>query len=897
MKRFFRYTNIRPNPKREVGDELRFHLEMRAKEFMDAGLSPEDARRAASEAFGDVAVIDDQLSAQRRERAETNERRDRIQELSMDVMFALRTFRKNKGFTAAALATLALGIGATTAVFTVVNGVLLRPLPYGDPSRLAMVWMSSKQPGSEGQLPVSSGFYVNARDNSTSFTSLAAFRSWGYTLTSNGDAEQLRGARVTPSLFPVLDVRPLLGRVFDQSDAEPGAARVVLVSHSLWQRKFGGNHSIVGERIQLGGEPLTVIGVMPEGFSFPRGAELPRGLQFGLRTDVWTPMGFTAQDLANYGTLNMAAVGRLKPGVTFTQARAELSTNLRNLLSTIGPKIDLDFQTVSLQEQAGYQVRRGLLILMGAVAFVLFIACANVTNLLMARTAARRRELAMRAALGAGRARIARQLITENVVLAAVGTVLGLLLSIWATRAMLALVPGSLPRSDDVRVDWRVALAAVSIAVVAGAIFGAISTMQIRLGHLAGTLRDGAGASGGRGQGMGRRGLVTAEVGLSIMLVIGAGLLTLSFLRLQRVEPGLIKEGVLTAAVALPIPGEFNPQRDGAGWAQFFAQLTQRMRAAPGVKAVGAVSSLPLTSTIESGGFAIVGRPIPAAGQALHAEYNVIEGDYFAAAGIRVVGGRVFDSRDAANGVGVAIVNREFVRRYFADSAVLGQQMLPYFDFTTRSQRTIVGIVDNVRQSRLDTPIEPLVYVPEAQMTYPFLNMVIRMDGDPMAVLPALKRELKSLDARIAVGDVRTMTDVFDESLARQRFSVTILTVFAGAALLLAMVGLYGVIALSVGQRTREIGVRMALGARPTDVLRHVLGEGMRMTTGGIVLGLVGALALSRLLSAMLFGVSATSPGIYVAATVAVLIVTMVATYIPARRATRVDPTAALRGE
>lgn len=898
MKRFFRLTDIRANANRDVADELRFHMDMRTKEFIDSGLSEESARRAAAAAFGDVDAIDAELRAARGGRARSHRRRDWIQELSMDVLFAMRSFRKNIGFTAAALATLALGIGATTAVFTVVNGVLLRPLPYADPSRLAMIWMSSKQPGSGGQLPVSSGFYSDAAAKSKAFSMMAAFRSWGYSLNASGEAEQIAGARVTPSLFQVLGVRPMLGRPFTETESADPSSHLVLIGNALWLRRFGGRPEIIGQRIELSGEQFTVIGVMPPGFAFPRGAELIAGLQFGIRTELWTPLAFTAKDRLDYGTLNLAAIGRLAPGVQLATARTELSTNLTNLLRVIGPKIDLDYRALDLQDQAGGPVRRGLLLLMGAVAFVLFIACANVTNLLVARTTARRRELAMRAALGAGRARIARQLVTENVLLAAFGTALGLGFSIWATRAMLALVPGSMPRADDVSLDWRVALASVLIAIVAGAAFGIVATMQVRLGSLATTLRDGGGgATGERVTGLGRRGLVVAEVSLSVMLVVGAGLLTLSFARLQSVEPGFSRAGVLTAGVVLPLPGRFNPEKDGPTWSRFFAQLTKRTSAIPGVRAVGAVSALPLTRTVEGGGFRITGGPVPAAGQAPHTQYAVIEGDYFGAMGIKLVAGRAFDSRDVAAGVPVVIVNREFVRRYFPDSVALGKRINTYFDFTGGTARTIVGVVDNAQQESLESPTEPLAYVAEGQMPYPFLWIVMRTQGDPLALLPALKRELKTLDARLAVSQVRTLEDVFDESLARQRFSMTILTVFAGLALLLAMVGLYGVIALSVGRRSREIGVRMALGAKPGDVLRLILGEGLRMTAAGIVAGLIGAFAISRLLNAMLYGVTATNPLVYVAATVSVMIITVAATFIPARRATMVDPTSTLRAE
>jgi predicted permease len=894
MKKSFRHGDAR----RDVGDELRFHLDMRTQESIDAGMSPDDARRAASAAFGDVAAIDAQLRVARIARSKTRERRDRFHELMMDIAFAMRTLRKNLAFTIASLATLALGIGATTAVFTVVNGVLLRPLPYTDPARLEMIWLSSKSAGLSGDLPLSGGFYSDLRTQNTSFSNVAAFRAWPYTLTSDGDAEAFAGSRVTPSLFAVLGVPPALGRSFVEADAQPGAPHVAMIGFALWQRRFGGSTSIVGQRMQLDGESFTVIGVMPRGFAFPRGAELPSGLQFGPRTEIWTPLAFTPADRANYGTMNLAVVGRLKPGVGPGQARGELTAMIRTFLTANAPTLDLDYRTLDLQQQAGQHVRRALLLLMGAVAFVLFIAFANVTNLLVARTATRRREFAVRAALGAGRVRIARQLVTENVLLGLLGTALGVILSTWATRAMLALVPGSMPRADDVGLDWRVAAAAGALAVAMGAGFGLVSTFQVRLGYLASALHEaGARATTGRARSVGRRVLVVSEVSLSLMLIIGAALLTVSFIRLQRVEQGFSPTGTLTASIVLPLPGAFDPRRDGPGWARFFSQLNGRLSRSAGVQSVGAISALPLTGTVEGGAVAIVGDPPPAAGQAPHTEYAVIEGDYFRTLDIKILAGRAFSSVDAANSLPVVIVNREFARRYLSGRTAIDRQLKTFFDFSNGGPRTIVGVVDNVQASSLDGTPMPQVYVPEQQMPYPGLNFVVRTHGDPMTLLPVIKREIKAIDPRLAVSNVRTMQDVVDASLARQRFSMTIIGVFAGSALLLAMVGLYGVIALSVGQRRREIGVRMALGARSADVLRLVLGEGVLITAAGIVVGLTGAALLSRLLTALLFDVSPTNVGVYAAATAVIVLVTLAASYVPARRAARVDPTSALRAE
>src|SRR5690242_1287662 len=633
MRRIFRRSDVRDDSARDVSDELHFHLDMRAQEFVERGLSPDDARRAAAKAFGDVSAIDAELRVGRQSRVRSRARRDRLQELSTDIRFALRTLRKNIGFTVATLATLALGIGAATAVFTVVNGVLLRPLPYPDPSRLAMVWMSSKQYGE--RLPLSAGFYNDIAAPASDARKLAtttAFRAWSYSISSGGEPEQVNGARVTPSFFSVIGVRPRIGRAFTDADAELGAPHVVILSDGLWQRRFGGDPSVIGRAIEMSGERFTVVGVMPPAFAFPRGAELPAGLSFGMRTELWTPMGFTARERMAYGTQNLAVAARLRPGATLPQLQQAISIPLRRWLAANAPKLDLHYEVKDVRQEAGEHVRRTLFFLLAAVALLLCIACANVTNLLIVRTARRRREFAVRAALGAGRSRIARQLVTENVMLAAGGAAIALALSVWATRAMLGLVPGSMPRADDIRIDWRVSLTVTLLALLVGVVFGLAAATQIEPGKLALALReDSARSIGGRRGSVGRRALVVAEVSLSLMLLIGAGLLTVSFVRVEHVTPGFDPTHVLTANVVLPIPGAFDPARDGPGWARFFAQLQDRLSQLPGVEAAGAISVLPLEDAAETGSSATVGEPPPAPGKAHASEYYVVEGDYFAA--------------------------------------------------------------------------------------------------------------------------------------------------------------------------------------------------------------------------------------------------------------------------
>jgi len=899
-KRSFRLTDSKLDAKRDVDDELAFHLEMRTREFIAQGMSPDEARRKAAASFGDVQAIRSDLRQERASRNDERVRRDWWHGLHMDAQYALRSLRKNPAFALAAIATLALGIGATLAVFTVVNGVLVRPLPYREPSSLAMIWITMpRQDGGTSELPLTSGFYNDLEHATRSLGPIAAFRGWPYSLSSDGSAEPepVAGARVSPALFDVLGVRPFIGSAFEKNAAVPGGPRVVVISYPLWQRRFGGDHSIVGKPVALSGESFTVVGVMPPGFAFPRGAELPAAFQFALHTDVWTPLVFDSTDLRNYGTMNLSAVGRRQPDVSLENAQRDVSRIMSDFLRENAPTLKLDYRLVPLAQQAGGKVKRGLLILMGSVVFLLLIACANVASLLVARATSRRRELAVRAALGAGRARIARQLITENLVLAAGGGALGIALSYWGAKVMLSLVPGSMPRADDVGIDWRVLSVAALVALVVGALFGIATAHSVRWTQLSAELHSGGTRStSDTGRRFGRQLLVTAEVALSLMLLIGAALLTRSFVRLQDVQPGFDASNVLTVGAGLPMAGRFDPVRDGPKWATTFNQATARLSTLPGVIAAGAVSSLPLSGGWEGGGLRITGRPPDQPGQGPNAQYNVISGDYFKAARINLVSGRAFDSSDDATGAGSIIVNREFVRKYLSkESDALGLTVTPTFTFTSNKLHTIVGIVDNVKQQSLDGEPAPQVYVPQSQMPYPGLTFVVRTEGDPLNAIPAVKRELRAVDPTITVSTVSTMKDVLDNSLARQRFSMTLIGIFAGSALVLAIVGLYGVITLIVGQRSREIGVRLALGARPADVVRMVMLEGSRLGLAGVVVGVIGAFALTRVLNTLLYDVSATDTPTFVGAAVIVLLVSLAAALGPAMRAARVDPTVTLR--
>ena len=895
MRRSFRFNHS----KRDVADEIGFHLDMRTREFIERGMSVEEARRAAAASFGDVAAIEAECRDQRAMRAREHARRDMLQGLSLDLRVALRSLWRRPAFTAAATLTLTLGIGAAAAVFAIVSGVLVRPLPYHNPDRLVMVWLTgSEVHGSSSQLPLSAPTYLDVRHDVPALTSSAAFRSWSYTISEGNEPEQVDGVRVTPALLATLGVRPAIGRDFTDPDGTPNAPHVVIISDALWRRRWGGDPSVLGKRISLSGERFTVIGIAPRGFAFPRGAELPSGLQFPMRTDVWTPLTFGEDDLKNRWTLNLAAVARLRDGVTLAAADAQLAALGQRLDAQFaGGKGQIAMHAVTVADQAAAPVRRTLLILLGAVALVLVIACVNVANLLIARTSARARELAVRTALGAGGARLARQLVVENTLLAALGAAGGIVVAAFATRVMLALVPGQLPRADDIAVDWRVLLAAAACAVIAGIIFGVAAAVHARGAPLAPVLSGGsARATSGLARTSGRRLLVGAQIAFSLVLLVGAGLLAASFVRLERVDPGFVPEHAVTARISLPIGATFDPKRDGPAWSAFFTRLVERAGVLPNVTAAGAVSILPLTGDPESSGFAIEGRPPAAPGQGPGAEYFVLAGDYFRAMGMRLLTGRGFAAADRAETPRVIIVSRELERRYFPGDHAIGHRIQCGCDFTPGS-REIVGVVDDVRVTGLGEPPAPAVYLPETQMTYPQLNLVMRTTGDPVGAIPAVRRELRALAPGVALEQVRTLRDVFSASLARQRFSLVLIGAFAIAALALAVVGLYGVIALSVGERRRELGVRLALGARPVTVLRLVLGEGARIAAAGIVVGLAGSALATRLLRGMLYDVGPADATVYGVAALIVGIVALASAWLPARAATRVDPALALRSD
>jgi putative ABC transport system permease protein len=805
-----------------------------------------------------------------------------MQTLWQDLRYGARMLLKKPGFTLIAVVTLALGIGANTAIFSVVNTVLLRPLPFKEPDRLVMI-REMKLP----QFPefsVSPGNFLDWKRQNTVFERLVSLRASSFNLIGAGDPEQVMGLRVTDGFFAMLGAQPQIGRVFLPEEDQPGRANVALLSNSLWQRRFGGDPKILNQTITLSGQSYTVIGVMPANF------------RFGGNPDIWMPSAFTAQEAQSHGSHYISVVGQLRPGVTVDQARAEMIAIAGRLAAQYpGTNTGWSVKLMPLLEFVVRDIKPALLVLLVAVAFVLLIACANVANLLLARAAGRQREIAIRAALGAGRARIVRQLLTESVLLSAAGGAAGLLLAQLGTYLLLKLAPQDLPRMNDVSLDGRALAFTAAITLLTGLVFGLVPALQSSRPNLNETLKDaGRGSTeGGRGQ-LVRSALVTLEVASALALLVGAGLLIKSFWRLQKVAPGFNPDNALTLSVSLPrskYPEE-NQQ------AAFFQQLLEKVSALPGVQAAGASHSIPLDGDYVLA-FKIQGRPPlpPGAGQSTN--FYSVSADYFKAMGITLLHGRLFTERDAKDSPHVAVINETMAKNLFPDEDPVGKRIT--FDTGDDNPNPdwyeIVGVVGDVKQYGLDQATPLQTYEPYTQQTYSYMTLVARTTVAPTNLTAAIRNAVLQIDKEQPIANVRTLDQILSTSIAQQRFSMLLLGVFAAVAMLLAAVGIYGVLSYSVTQRTHEVGIRMALGAGRRDVLRLLIGHGMLLTLIGVAAGLAAAFALTRLMSTLLFGVSPTDPATFGLIALLLVTVALLACWIPARRATKVDPMVALRNE
>jgi putative ABC transport system permease protein len=808
--------------------------------------------------------------------------------LRQDVRFALRGFRRNPGFTAVAVGVLALGIGANSAIFSVVNAVLLRPLGYREPERIMTVL-------DHGRGPLSPANFLDLRAQSKTFERLAAAQAWGGTLTGSGAPEAFGGLQVTAELFPLLGVEPFLGRTFLPGEDRPGAGRAVVLTHGLWKRRFGGDRNLVGRSLVFDGERYTVVGVMPPGFQFA---------PFWITSaEIFVPFDLTAR-LTDRDGASLRVFGRLAPGVTRAQAQAELTGLTRQLARQYpGANADLDVVVDPLHEKAVGNVRRALLVLLGAVSLVLLIACANVANLLMARAASRGAEIAIRTALGAGRGRLVRQLLTESALLGCLGGGLGLLLAQWGIDLLVAFSPAGLPRANTIDLDGRVVAFTLGLSLMTALLFGLGPALRASGLDLNAVLRGGS-RSVSESRNRLRSVLIVSEVALALVLLIGGGLLMRSFQRLLAVDAGLDPHRVLNAVVSLggggfggnngPTGGRYQTPEERA---RFFAALVERVRALPGVEAASAINHLPIDGDMWSMGVTVEGRPGPAPGGEWRAVYRVAQPGYLDSLGIHLVAGRDFTRGDAPGTPGVAIVNESFARAVWPDAeSVIGKR------FTLvdggPNPREIVGVIKDVKQREWAAQPAPEMYLAYFQNPNPrSLTVVARTSQAPASFAALLAREVRALDENVPAPKVRSMDDVVTRALGQPRFNLLLLNAFAGLALLLAAVGIYGVMAYSVTRRTRELGIRIALGAGAARVVRLVVGQGMLLTALGVAIGLAVAFATTRVMATLLFGVAATDPVTFVFIPLLLLAVGFAACYLPARRATRIDPMVALRGE
>jgi putative ABC transport system permease protein len=804
-----------------------------------------------------------------------------MRNLIQDFRYAGRLLRRSPAFTVVAVAALALGIGANAAIFSVIDTLLLRPLPYAAPDRLAVVW-EHNLPRDRRNNVTSPGNFIHWRELNRSFADLAAVSlTFRATLTGAGDPVELPQQLVTGNLLRVLGVRPALGRDFQPEEDAPGVA-VALISDRIWRQRFGADPGIVNRTITLNAQPTLVAGVMPPGFSI-----------LDKHVDVWSPMALTAAHRTPRGRWT-CVVGRVKDGVTMAQAHDDM-VRVHAELTRRFPNFNTGWtaNVVPLKQQLTGDVRPALLVMLGAVGFVLLIACANVGNLVLARATARQRELAVRAALGADRARLIRQMLAESLLLSLLGAGAGLGLAWWALLALRSSVADTLPiaRLEEVGLNGTVLLFAVGAAVLSAIVFGVAPAFTTAGARLTDTLKDG-GRSGSAARGARvRSAFVVVEIALALILLVGAGLLLRSFVTLLRVDPGFEPARTMTVKVSIPTSKYPDALRQQA----FFRQLFERLDALPGVVATGSTSFLPIAGLGAATGFEIVGQPKPAPGQGPVTDVRVVGNDYFRAMGIPLIRGRAFDTRDEGTKVRRVIVNRALADKHFPGQDPIGRSIIVgWFD---EGPDEIVGVVGDVHQQDLETSPRATIYWPPGRFTYPFATIAIRTAGDPRSIVPAAVAALHEIDPNVAAADIRTMEEVIDGSVAQRRLTMLLLAAFAGLALVLAAVGIYGVIGYSVSQRTQEIGIRMALGAQRGAVLRMVVGQAMRLAAIGLAAGAAGAWVLTRLMQKLLFGVTPSDPVTFVAVSASLAVVAAAAASIPGLRATRVDPVVALRAE
>ena len=873
----------RTRKEREMDEEMRFHIEAHAADLVGRGVAQQEALRQARVEFGGIETAKEEC-------------RDAVgvsflETLFQDVRHGIRAMLRTSVFTAIAVIVLALGIGANTAIFSVVDAVLLRPLAYRDSDRLVTILMN-------GEGPVSVANYIDWRDQSHSFAAMGAADYWSPNLTGVDAPEHIAGLKVTQSLFPMLGVDPLLGRVFVEGEDKDGGDREVILSYRLWQRRFSSDRNVLGKPIVLDGNAYIVVGVMAEGFHFAP--------FWATKAELWVPNAFGAR-IHNRGGNSLRIFARLKDDVSLTRARAEIASITARLEQQY-PGTNRDAVMTPLKEKVVGPIETPLLVLLGAVAFVLLITCSNVAHMLLARAATRQKEVAVRSALGARRGRLIRQFLTESILLGALGGAAGLLLAMIATRALIVISPANIPRVQTVSIDLRAALFLFSATILTSVGFGLAPALQASSVNVNDTLKEGGrGGSEGVRRNRLRSLLVVSEFALALMLLVGAGLMIRTFAALEAVNPGFNPHNVISMIVSVSGSKEEDPGRREL----FYRQLLERVRSLPGVQAAGAINHLPLAGDLWGWHFAIEGRPKPRPGEEPGAVYRMVTPGYFSAMRLPLVRGRDLTEADNVTAPGVVIVNEQAARQYWPGEDPIGKRVC-FDDDTTNPTAwlTIIGIAKDAKQDSWTDKATPEAYLAafqnhdylgdsgtEASKHMNYITLVARTALDPALAASAMKEAARSFDRNLAITQVVTMDGVVAEANSQPRFEMLLLTIFAAVALVLAVVGIYGVISYSASRRTHEIGVRMSLGATRGDVLFLVVRQGVWLAVAGSVAGIAGALLLSRLMAKLLYGVQPTDPATFVVVAIGLGLVAMLACYIPARRAMRIDPIAALRYE
>jgi putative ABC transport system permease protein len=889
-----RLADLRLSPTREndIVEELSQHLEDHYQQSLRGGATEEEAYQVAVNELNESDLLGPELKrVERRVQREPlviggDSKAHMLGDLWQDLRYGLRMLAKNPGFTTVAVVALALGIGANSAIFSVVNQVLLQPLPFKNPGQLVVVWENATHLGFPKNTPSPANF-LDWREQNTVFDGMAAFAERSFNLTGVGEPERLDGRRVSANLFDVLGVKPILGRTFVPQEDQPGT-KVVILNESLWKRRFGGDQTVIGRALTLNGESYTVVGVVPSTVRLPA---------FGnWRDQVWVPLAFSSEEAANRGDHFLEVIARMKPGITLEKAQVEMETIAARLAQQY-PRYNTRIGAVvnPLHEEIVGNMKPALLILLGAVAFVLLISCANVANLLLVRAAVRQKEIALRLALGANRARLTKQLLVESVLLSLLGGVVGLMLAYAGLHVLTRFIPPDVAQADAIAIDAKVLVFTVVVALVTGLIFGLAPASQASHFNLNDTLKE-----GGRDSGAGERGkrlrssLVIAEVAVSFVLLIGAGLLINSFMHLRNLDPGFRADHLL----ALNIDLSEVKYPDNARRTAFFDEVVRRAQALPGVRSVAVAGNLPFTYNGDSMGIAVEGVPDPPPDQWPDVIYRAVGPGYFSTMGIPLVRGRDFGEQDTLDSTMAVVVSEKTAKHYWPNADPIGKRLKTGSTTSEGPWRTVIGVVKDVRQNDFIAEPKMQMYLPYQQLKSLMPNaLVVRTAVDPLSLAASVRNAIWAVDKDQPVSNIDSMEHIVAGAVARQRFSMLLLAVFAALALVLAAVGIYGVMSYSVAQRTHEIGIRMALGAQRGDVLKLTIGQGLRLVVTGVIIGLAAAFVVSRVMSSLLFGISPTDPLTFITISLVLVSVAILASYIPALRASRVDPMFALRYE